>query len=421
MYPQSSSFDAHALKLNDIMDVFPFGERKYRVNLKRTLIDIIPELHPPHHFIQPIRLPRQEKNFHYQLILDQFKGHEGFSMKTLVGDPFLINGQYTKECFVEKNDVIFIGDHRLVFQGTPYQMELLNWGEHEILSQEKLIKSTLPILMEGETGTGKSHLAKLIHERSERKGAFVHINLASYSPSLIESELFGHQKGAFTGAIQESMGAFRLAHQGTLFLDEMDSLSYELQTKLLLFFDHQTIRPVGSTKEYKVQARILAASGRCVKKLVEQKLLRPDLFYRLTSGYHLRLKPLRDDLLSLEKFLDRYMFDKGVTISLKLRNFYKDLGWPGNIRQLKGHLDLKLELNKGKKLDFDHWDEKLIAESTNLERWPENGEIMSLDQMKKEYVLRAYRLNHQKMSVTAKQLNISLKTLQRMISEKECK
>ena len=162
--------------------------------------------------------------------------------------------------------------------------------------EQNLINSDLKILISGETGTGKSHLARKVHEKSGRLGEFVAINLSSFNPQLIESELFGHKKGSFTGAIHDKTGAFSMAKNGTLFLDEIDSLPLDLQTKLLTFIDNKKFRRVGDTKEESINTRLIFASGRPLEQLVEQGSFRKDLFFRLKSGHSVEMASLRNDI-----------------------------------------------------------------------------------------------------------------------------
>ena len=156
--------------------------------------------------------------------------------------PFRINGSYCFEAFLERGDIVEIGFNRLQFLKSNTQLKVLS---EEHLIPDSIIQSQLNLLIEGETGTGKTTLAKKIHEKSGRSGRFIHLNLSSFSSNLIESELFGHIKGSFTGATTNKTGAILEAHKGTLFLDEIDSLNLELQTKLLLFLDNYEVRPVG--------------------------------------------------------------------------------------------------------------------------------------------------------------------------------
>jgi transcriptional regulator with GAF, ATPase, and Fis domain len=162
-----------------------------------------------------------------------------------------------------------------------------------------------PLLIIGETGTGKERLAKEVHARSERTGPYLALNCAELSPQLVESELFGHERGAFTGAVAAKTGVFVAAHGGTLFLDEIGELPLDLQAKLLRALQEGEVRPVGSTKTVRVDVRIVAATNRDLPALVEQNQFRRDLYARL-SLWELRLPPLRErrqDILPWAKLL----------------------------------------------------------------------------------------------------------------------
>jgi len=202
--------------------------------------------------------------------------------------PVKLNGQWTCRSPLRNGDVLDFGLIRFCFG----RIE----ADHEISGvSDRVVKSSLPILIEGETGTGKTTLAKEIHDRSEVVGKFVHLNLSAFSPALIESELFGHMKGAFTGAQRDKTGALISAHGGTLFLDEIDSLSKELQTKLLLFLDNGIVRPVGGNVERKVETRLIFASGTNLSSRVKMQDVRADFYHRLCSGIKVNLPSLRED------------------------------------------------------------------------------------------------------------------------------
>jgi DNA-binding NtrC family response regulator len=256
--------------------------------------------------------------------------------------------------------------------------------EDEYIQDQSVVESDMKILITGESGTGKTRLAKKIHSQSKRSGQFIGINLSAYNPSLIESELFGHKKGAFTGAVSDKCGAFKLANWGTLFLDEIDSLPIELQTKLLGFLDDKTFRAVGDTREEKINARLIFASGRPLESLVEKGLFRKDFYYRLKTGHGIELKPLRDDVSLIDRVLDQFCLENNITLTYRLREFYLSLSWPGNLRELYGHLEKKRILTKGRKFDFDLCDEELITKSTDLYSFEK--EIQSLEDTKREYV-----------------------------------
>lgn len=222
-------------------------------------------------------------------------------------------------------------------------------------------KST--VLISGETGTGKELLARAIHYSGERKGKpFVPVNCAALPDHLIENELFGHSKGAFTGALIEKPGLFHEADGGTLFLDEINSLSMMVQSKLLRVLQDQEFRPLGSTKSRTVDVKIIAATNTDLRYLVETRQFREDLFYRL-NVLSVALPPLRDrkeDILLLAgHFLKAYAkeFGRGVSsighsAGAKLMGY----AWPGNVRELQGVVQRAVAMASGETLeacDFD--------------------------------------------------------------------
>ena len=206
-----------------------------------------------------------------------------------------------------------------------------------------LSKSKSTVLISGETGTGKELFARALHYTGERKGKpFVPVNCAALPDHLLENELFGHSKGAFTGALSEKLGLFHEADGGTLFLDEINSLSMAAQSKLLRVLQDQEFRPLGSTKSRTVDVKIIAATNTDLRYLVETRQFREDLFYRL-NVLSIALPPLRDrkeDILLLTgHFLKAYAkeFGRGVIIlghsaKAKLMGY----AWPGNVRELQG-------------------------------------------------------------------------------------
>ena len=201
----------------------------------------------------------------------------------------------------------------------------------------KLGPSTLNILVFGETGTGKELVAKEIHHHSERtKGPFVAVNCGAIPATLIESTLFGHTKGAFTGATQETPGKFQQAHHGTLFLDEIGDLPLELQVKLLRVLQEKAVEPIGSQKQVPVDFRLVCATHRNIEQLVREGKFREDLFYRL-NGATLSLPPLRerpDDIPFLANIFGQRM---GSTLSFSSEAMarLKSHSWPGNVRELE--------------------------------------------------------------------------------------
>jgi transcriptional regulator with GAF, ATPase, and Fis domain len=220
---------------------------------------------------------------------------------------------------------------------------------------DKVVDTRVTVLIEGETGTGKELIASAVHYRSRRREKlFVAQNCAAISENLLESELFGHKKGAFTGAVDEKKGLFEIADGGTLFLDEVNSTSLSLQSKLLRALQEGEIRPVGGTIAKHVDVRIVAATNRNLEELVEKGLFREDLFYRL-KVFPLRLPPLRerrDDIsLLASHFLARYSQEIGKPaggFSQQALELLTSYGWPGNVRELQNEIQrLVIQLDEG--------------------------------------------------------------------------
>jgi two-component system response regulator HydG len=265
----------------------------------------------------------------------------------------------------------------------------------EILeSIEKVASSPSTVLIEGESGTGKELMARLIHQQSNRAGGpFIGINCGAMSESLLESELFGHKRGSFTGAHKDQKGLFEAADKGTLFLDEVAELSTNFQVKLLRALQEHRIRRVGDTREIKVDVRIIAASNQDVAQLVRAGRFRSDLFFRV-KVIPIYLPPLRnrrEDIVPLaENFLERLSDRMGrrkpsLTEAAKARLF--DYEWPGNVRELENTLERSLIFNKGKRIDVE--DLMLegclqVSRERNLDAPPP---LISLDEAERHHIL----------------------------------
>ena len=245
---------------------------------------------------------------------------------------------------------------------------------------------------------------------------FIAINLSAFSESLIESELFGHEKGSFTGAVREKRGAVELAREGTLFIDEIDSLPLHLQVKLLTFLDDQTFRRVGGETLKKVNCRLIFASGRCLKKLVEEERFRGDLYFRILSGVTHRIAPLREDRPRLEELLNDICIERGITLDEDLRQFYLSQKWPGNIRQVRSHLMRKCIKNPSMSyLKLDESDAQLFSLRKFLTN---NGDepLPSLDEVKKDYCAQVFLKSQGSYDVASKKLGIAVSTLRRLMA-----
>jgi transcriptional regulator with GAF, ATPase, and Fis domain len=209
-------------------------------------------------------------------------------------------------------------------------------------------------LILGESGTGKEKIADCIYDLSARKGkAFIKVNCAALSPSLIESELFGHEKGAFTGAVDKKIGKFEQADNGTIFLDEVGELPLDLQVKLLRVLQEKEVERVGSATTIKLNIRVIAATNRNLEKEVAAGKFRLDLYYRL-NVFPISLPPLRersDDIPALTAhFIENFNRKAGkkiTGISEKLSNKFAAYHWPGNIRELENLIERGVLLSKG--------------------------------------------------------------------------
>jgi two-component system, NtrC family, response regulator HupR/HoxA len=222
---------------------------------------------------------------------------------------------------------------------------------------EKIKSSESTVLVNGENGTGKELIAKAIHYNSARKDMpFVTVNCSAFNENLLDSELFGHMKGSFTGANRDKKGLFEVAHRGTLFLDEIGDMSPTMQVKLLRVLQEGTLTPVGSTDQKKVDVRVLAATNKNLKEMIEEGTFREDLYYRI-NVINLVVPPLRDrkeDIpVLMDHFLSRGCKEKDIPLKqLSKRSLEKiyDYPWPGNIRELENEMERLIVLSGDDKM-----------------------------------------------------------------------
>jgi two-component system NtrC family response regulator len=276
------------------------------------------------------------------------------------------------------------------------------------------------VLLTGESGTGKELLAKAIHQNSLRAGKpFVTVNCGALPETLAESELFGHRKGSFTGATGDRAGKFEAANEGTVFLDEVGELTPPLQVKLLRVIQEREVDKIGSPHPVKVNVRILAASNRNLKNLVEDGDFRDDLYYRL-SVVTIELPPLRerrDDIPLLTRyFLKQYASRYGIpdlSVSEDAMEKMALYNWPGNIRELQNVIERLAVLAKDNLISVETLPEELrVAESRIASiglKLPEEG--IYLEEVEKEILLQALEKHGWNQTHAAKYLNISRKTL----------
>jgi len=221
---------------------------------------------------------------------------------------------------------------------------------------ERISATDLTVLIGGETGSGKDVIARAIHKSSPRgKAAFVVFDCGAVAPNLIESELFGHVKGAFTGANENREGAFVRADKGTLFLDEIGELTLDLQPKLLRALEQRTVRPVGGSKEIPVDVRIIAATHRNLELAVKEGRLRQDLFFRL-SVVNVQVPPLRHRLEDLALIIERLLLALGKPIGLSpdTMAILEKYDWPGNVRELRNVIESAQAVCDGDQIEPKH-------------------------------------------------------------------
>jgi DNA-binding NtrC family response regulator len=274
---------------------------------------------------------------------------------------------------------------------------------------ERAASAVLPVLVHGETGTGKELIARALHERSPRSTfPFVPINCAALPENLIESELFGHERGAFTGAIDRKTGLFEVAHRGTVFLDEIGELSLPLQSRLLRVLESQEFFRVGGTRPVKVDVRVVSATNRDLPDEVEAGRFRGDLYYRL-NGVTLRIPPLRerrgDIPLLARHFLDRAAGSR--SLDPDAIEVLKGYDWPGNVRELEMVIGRAALLSSGPSIG---------ARDLPLEIRPRVAPRvlrtdLTLADLEKEYVLAVFERNRGHRGRTAETLGIDPKTL----------
>ena len=285
---------------------------------------------------------------------------------------------------------------------------------------EKVAKSeATTVLIQGESGTGKELVAKWIHYASNRaERPFVAINCAAVPATLLESELFGHEKGAFTDAKNTKKGLFELADGGTVFLDEIGDMEMGMQAKLLRFLEDRTFRRIGGSKVITVDVRIISATNKDLLKAIEEKDFRNDLYYRL-QVIPLFLPPLRerkDDVLILaNNFIDAYNkeFNKNVKgISSMAEKMLVEYHWPGNIRELKNVIERAIILGNEETLLLEHLPLEIVAKSTaaccppTTFKLPPEG--VDIEEVEKELIRQALESSDGNQSKAAKKLNLGI-------------
>ncbi|NTU43456.1 MAG: sigma-54-dependent Fis family transcriptional regulator [Nitrospirales bacterium] len=293
-------------------------------------------------------------------------------------------------------------------------------GMEEVLREIKDVATTeATVMLYGETGTGKSLIARTIHLLSNRKGPFVDINCAAIPENLLESELFGYEKGAFTGAVSSRKGKFEAAGNGTIFLDEVSEMSLGLQAKLLKVLQEKRFERLGSVEPIKSKARVIAASNRDLQEMIQEKRFREDLYYRL-NVFPITIPSLRERRWAIPE-IARYLLR---LLSARMGKMTKEpsdellerlsaYAWPGNIRELENVLERTVIVSKG--------DELSLPNLPSREKDPDQGTDGDLKAMEKSAIESALMKTQGNRKRAAEILGISLRTLQYKLKEYEIK
>jgi DNA-binding NtrC family response regulator len=283
---------------------------------------------------------------------------------------------------------------------------------------QKVSQHEYPVLILGETGTGKEMIARSIHFSGPRKkGLFAPVDCSSLAPTLIESELFGHVKGAFTGAVQSKRGLLEAAHGGTLFLDEIGDMPIHLQSKLLRVLQEREVKPLGSTERRQIDVRIIAATHHNLENAICTGEFRQDLYFRL-NVVQIQLPPLRDrktDIpLLVTSFLEKFSGTHGSTrtISQQAMSALIAYDWPGNVRELENSIERAMALGSGSVVEMGDLPSNMCQFIS--ERMPGWNEILPLEELERRAILEVLRQTGDKIAA-ARMLGIGKTTLYRKL------
>ena len=294
----------------------------------------------------------------------------------------------------------------------------------------KVLNNDITVLIQGESGTGKELVARAIHFSGLRKSSpFVVVNCASIPRELLESELFGHEKGSFTGAHQRKIGKFELARGGTIFLDEIGEMEMSLQAKILRVIQLKEFERIGGNEVIKSDVRIISATNRDLKNAVENKLFREDLYYRLSS-FPIFIPPLRerkgDIIVLINHFIKIFNKKLGKNIKGLTKNSLKamyDYDWPGNVRELENTLERCLILTEGEMIDTDALPNNITNDSgmstfiPGGELFGEDSPIVPFEKLKEEAIRHALKITEGNIVEAARKLKIGRATLYRLMDK----
>jgi two-component system response regulator HydG len=271
-------------------------------------------------------------------------------------------------------------------------------GSAETRSMLELVRKVGPadstILITGDSGTGKELVAQYLHECSSRATEeFVTVNCAALPDTLLESELFGHRRGSFTGAIRDKEGLFKVASGGTLFLDEIGDMSPSLQVKLLRALQEREILPIGATKQVSIDVRVIAATNADLEKKQKTGEFRPDLYYRL-SVIPIHIKPLREraeDITDLTEYFLRRTCKRNQTgpkmLSSEAMRMVLDYAWPGNVRELENMIERSVILTDGEVIETENLPPRITGSTSGDFALPSGSSMQTLEEIEKNYML----------------------------------
>jgi len=298
--------------------------------------------------------------------------------------------------------------------------DVLFAGMEEVWKEiQHVAKTDATVLLQGESGTGKSLVAKAIHHLSERKGLFIELNCAAIPETLIESELFGHEKGAFTGAIKAKRGKFELAQNGTIFLDEIGEMPLSAQAKFLRVLQERTFERVGGTTTLNTSARIIAATNQDLMAGIREKRFREDLYYRL-NVFPITLPPLRKRLEAIQELTNYLVRSISMRVGKKVSEIsddtlkqIKSYDWPGNMRELHNVIERAIILSRDSRLTLPPLTTSLIE----VMPVPATKRLCTIRDLEKEAIETTIRETNGHRRKAAKILGISIRTLQYKLKE----
>ena len=301
---------------------------------------------------------------------------------------------------------------------------------------QTVLESDVPVVIQGETGTGKELVAKAIHYRGpRRKHTFCAINCAAIPENLLESELMGHEKGAFTGAIQQHLGKLERSNMGTLFLDEITEMPQVMQTKILRVIEEQVFERVGGNKPIKTNVRFVSACNKDILSEVNSKNFREDLYYRI-NVFKIYIPPLRERITDIPELVDVFVKRYGALSGKKINKLdpssmdkLTSYSWPGNIRQLQNSIRRAILVTTNDTLLPEHFDFPDLGENdlrmvgslesglSTLEAALRRGEVLPLSEVEEIFIRRALNATNGNISAAAGKLGVGRSTVYRKMQE----